>query len=312
MSDSIPHGHGHGHTHGPVDPDLAESRAGVRVLLISFIVLGVTALAQVVVVLLTGSVALLADTVHNVGDALTAVPLAIAFVLARRPPSRRFPSGLGRTEDLAGLAIVGLIAFSGGFALWQSVDRLRHPHKPEYLAAGIAAGVVGFVGNELVALYRIRQGRRMASAALIADGMHARVDGFTSLGVAAGLVAVALGFEQGDPIVGLIISAVIMRIAWQAARDIGVRLLDGIEPADAGAIEESVARQLPAGAVREVRSRWLGHVIHTDVTVNRHVLATAGLDPDDLADRLQSALRADGTRARTLAVVLGRAGGGQA
>src|SRR5215210_9478292 len=191
--------HGHGHAHGAVDASILESREGVRVLAISLALLGLTACAQLFVVILTGSAALLADTIHNFGDALTAVPLAAAFILARRPPNARYPYGLNRAEDLAGLFIVAAIAFSGGFALYQSIQRLIDPTRPSHLLAGMIAGALGFLGNEAVAVYRIRQGKKMESAALVADGYHARTDGFTSLAVVVGLGAVWLGFDAGDP-----------------------------------------------------------------------------------------------------------------
>jgi cation diffusion facilitator family transporter len=297
------HSHAHAHDHGPVDPDLAESRDGVRVLMISLLILGLTAAAQILVVVLTGSVALLADTVHNVGDALTAVPLAIAFLLARRAPTARFAWGLGRAEDLAGLVIVGLIAFSGLFALEQSIARLVHPHTPHHLAAGIGAGVLGFVGNELVATYRIRQGTRMHSAALVADGQHARVDGFTSLSVALGLILVWAGIELADPVIGIVISLVIARITWNTARQVGIRLLDGIEAEYLDPIHEHVAAALPADALMAVRARWFGHVIHVEVAVDPAHLTHAQLTT--LAAQLEQRLRDAGTRARRVAVVIG-------
>lgn len=292
---------GHSHDHGPVDPDLAESREGVRVLLISLTLLGITAIAQAIIVVLTGSVALLADTVHNVGDALTAVPLALAFVLSRRPPSARFAWGLGRTEDLAGLIIVVLIAFSGAFAFYQSVDRLLHPYTPTHLAAGIAAGFVGFVGNELVAGYRIRQGKRMASAALIADGQHARIDGFTSLSVALGLILVAGGFPIADPLIGIAISIVIARITWNTAKQVGVRLLDGIETEHMVEVRGVIEEELPDGALQGLRGRWFGHVIHLDVQVDTAAIAPSRLH--GLGDELLAALRGAGTRVRAVDVV---------
>lgn len=273
------HSHAHAHEHGLIDADLAESREGVRVLMISLVLLGITAIAQAVVVYYTSSVALLADTVHNFGDALTAIPLAIAFVLSRRPPSQRFPHGLGRTEDLAGVMIVVLIGFSGVFALYQSIDRLFNPQEINYLWAGVAAGVVGFIGNEAVAMYRIRQGRKMHSAALIADGKHARVDALLSLSVVLGLLLVAAGIPIADPIVGLVISAIIGRITWNAARDVGLRMLDGIEPETLDDIRSAALAHVPAESLLDVRARWLGHVIHAEITVDAvWALAHPGLD----------------------------------
>ena len=206
------HSHGHGHSHGLVDPSIVRSRAGVRAVATSFGVLGVAAAAQAVLFVLTDSVALLADLIHNVGDALTAVPLGIAFFLRS-----------ARGERLAGLAVVLAIFVSACVALWQSIDRLVHPHELSYLWVVAAAGVLGFVGNELAAQVRLRAGRRLSSPALIADGNHARADGFVSLGVVASAIVVALGLERADPLIGLGITLVILRITWSSWRTVRAR-----------------------------------------------------------------------------------------
>jgi cation diffusion facilitator family transporter len=297
------HDHDHGHDHGPVDPDLAESREGVRVLMISLVLLALTAIAQAVVVYLTSSVALLADTVHNVGDALTAIPLAIAFILSRRPPSTRFPYGLGRTEDLAGVVIVALIGFSGLFTLYQSIDRLINPREVSYVLAGVLAGLVGFIGNEAVALYRIRQGRKMSSAALVADGQHARVDGLLSLSVAASLLLYWAGFELADPLAGLVIALIIGRITWNSARDVGLRLLDGIEPEELERIRQAVLHVVPEADLADVRARWLGHVIAVDVAIR-----TGAEGVHVLAPELERVIRQHSHRVRTVNLVLAPAG----
>ena len=221
------------HTHDAadsVDDALEATAQGVRALKISLFVLLGTTVLQLVVVFLSNSVALLADTVHNFADALTAVPLWIAFVLARRAASRRYPYGYGRAEDLAGLFIVGVVAASAIVAAWQAIDRLLNPQPIENLGWLMAAGVIGFIGNEAVAIYRIRVGRRIGSAALVADGVHARTDGFTSLAVVIGAIGIALGFPLADPIIGLLISATIFVLLWGTIRSVGSRLMDGIEP----------------------------------------------------------------------------------
>lgn len=202
-------GTGHGHSHGLVDPSIIRSRAGVRVVAASLGVLGATAAAQAVVFVLTDSVALLADTIHNVGDALTAVPLGIAF----------FVRSL-RGEKLAGQAVVLAIFISAMVALYQSIERLVNPRELDYLWAVAAAGVLGFVGNEIAARMRIRAGRRLASPALIADGNHARVDSFVSLALVASAAVVALGLEVADPLIGLGITLVILKITWDSWRTI--------------------------------------------------------------------------------------------
>ena len=202
-------GHGHGHSHGLVDRSITRSREGLRSVLISLAVLLVTALAQGAIFLSTGSVALLADLIHNFGDALTAIPLGIAFLL------RSFLA-----EKRAGYFVVATIFISACVAAFESVDRLIHPRTLDHLAVVAAAGAIGFVGNEIAARVRLRAGARLNSPALIADGNHARVDGFVSLAVVASAGVVALGFERGDPLIGLIITLVILRITWQSIQTI--------------------------------------------------------------------------------------------
>jgi cation diffusion facilitator family transporter len=270
------HGSGHehanqhrggGHTHGGVSASVLGSQEALRTLRLSLVILGATALLQLVVVVLSGSVALLADTVHNLGDALTALPLAAAFLLSRRPATARLTYGYGRAEDLAGLAVLVIILFSAAYAAYEAISRLLHPTTPGYLLAVAIAGVIGFVGNEWVAVYRIRTGRRIGSAALVADGQHARIDGFTSLAVVGGAIGVALGFPLADPIVGLVISVVILRIVWSSAKQIGLRILDGIEPEIVQAIRHEAAHVPGVSSVGEVRARWLGHAVWAEVNV---------------------------------------------
>jgi len=203
------HSHGHGHSHGLVDPSILRSRDGVKTVAISLGILVVTATIQVAIFVLSGSVALLADLIHNVGDALTAVPLGIAFFLRS-----------ARGEQLAGLFVVFAIFVSGCVAMYEAIARLIDPADLSYLGALAAAGVVGFVGNEVAAQVRLRGGKRLDSPALIADGNHARVDGFVSLGVVASAIGVALGAEIADPIIGLGITAVILKIAWDSWRTV--------------------------------------------------------------------------------------------
>jgi cation diffusion facilitator family transporter len=225
------HGHGgrEGHTHGVVDPTIATNDRGIWAIKWSFVILAITAALQFAVVIASGSVALLADTIHNIGDAVTAVPLWIAFRLARRKPSPRFTYGLGRVEDLAGVAIVGIILLSAIVAGWEAVNRLIHPQPIALLWAVAAAGATGFIGNEACAIFRIRVGREIDSAALIADGYHARTDGLTSLAVVVGAAGVWLGFPLADPIIGLLITIAIFGIVWQSAKAVFTRLLDGVD-----------------------------------------------------------------------------------
>lgn len=256
-----------------VDSALEASADGIRAVKISLVALGVTAAAQAILVVITGSVALLADTIHNFSDALTAVPLWIAFVLGRRRPNATYTYGYGRAEDLAGIFIVFMIALSAVVAGYESVRRLLDPAPLTYPLVVVAAGVIGFLGNELVASYRIRVGRRIGSAALVADGLHARTDGFTSLAVVAGAIGVMLGFPLADPIVGLLITVAILTVLRGAARDIYRRLMDAVDPA---LTEEAIAtlRGTPGVIdIEHVRLRWIGHRITADagIVVDQHL-----------------------------------------
>jgi cation diffusion facilitator family transporter len=265
------HGHdhsdGHAHTHGIVDPALATNERGLWAVKWSFIALVVTAFMQLIVVFLSGSVALLADTIHNFGDAATAVPLAIAFMFAGKLPTDRFTFGYGRIEDLAGVAVVLVILASAVVAGYQSVQRFLNPQDITYLWAVIAASVVGFLGNELVAIFRIRVGREINSTALIADGYHARTDGWTSLAVLFGALGVWLGFPLADPIVGLAITVAIFGIVIQSGRSIFTRMLDGADPKVIREIRHAAEHVPEVVDVTEVRARWLGHRLHAEINI---------------------------------------------
>lgn len=278
------HSHAHSHSHGTglkgwlrevfvphshdaadsIDDALESSAQGIRAVKISLLGLGATSLFQLVIVLISGSVALLADTVHNFSDALTAVPLWIAFLLGRRKPTRTYTYGFGRAEDLAGLFIVAMIALSAIVAAVESIRRFFEPQPVHNLGWVLAAGLAGFAGNELVALYRIRVGRRIGSAALVADGVHARTDGFTSLAVVAGAIGIWLGFPLADPIVGLLISAAIVVLLWGTVRDVGRRLMDGVDPSLTDRLTEVIQRHWEEGSAR---LRWSGHHLSAEITI---------------------------------------------
>jgi cation diffusion facilitator family transporter len=267
-----PHSHD---TADKVDAEVEASAAGLRALWVSLAVLAVTALVQGVVAALSGSVSLLGDTLHNAADALTAVPLGVAFLLGRRPPSRRYTYGYGRAEDLAGIGIVLLIAASSALAAYEAVHRLLHPAPVSSLIAVAAAALTGFAGNELVARYRIRVGRRIGSAALVADGLHARTDGFTSLAVLLGAGGVALGWDWADPVVGLAITGAILLVLYQAAREIGRRLMDAVDPA---LVDQAEAALRPVPGVLgtgPVRLRWIGHQLRAECEIVVGADATA-------------------------------------
>jgi len=250
-----------------VDAALEGSAEGLRVLWTSLGILAATAVVQAVVAALSGSVALLGDTLHNAADALTAVPLGVAFVVGRRPPNRRYTYGYGRAEDLAGIVIIVLIAASSALAAYEAVSRLVHPRHVVALVAVAAAALAGFAGNELVARYRIRAGRRIGSAALVADGLHARTDGFTSLAVLLGAGGAALGWRWADPLVGLLITVAILAVLRQAAREIYRRLMDAVDPALVDQAEQVLLATPGVLGAGQVRLRWIGHQLRAECEI---------------------------------------------
>ena len=283
------HAHGHGHSQrrrpgwfraltgrarphshdssDKVDSALESSRVGMRAVWVSLLVLLGTAILQGAVVVLSGSVALLGDTIHNVADALIALPLGLAFLIGRRPANRRYTYGYGRAEDLAGLAVVLFIAASAVLAGYESIRRLAHPTSVDYLPVVAIAALIGFAGNELVARYRIRVGQQIGSAALIADGLHARTDGFTSLAVLVGAAGVAIGWDWADPLIGLVITGAILIVLRDAARQIYRRLMDAVDPTLVTQVE-GVLRHTPGVlGLGTVRVRWIGHQLHAEAEI---------------------------------------------
>ncbi|WP_405738869.1 cation diffusion facilitator family transporter [Streptomyces sp. NBC_01525] len=250
-----------------VDSAMETSAEGMRTLWISLGVLGLTAALQAVVVVLSGSVALLGDTIHNAADALTALPLGVAFILGRRAATRRFTYGFGRAEDLAGIFIVLTIAASSALAAWTTIDRLLNPQEISYLPAVAAAALIGFIGNEWVARYRITAGKRIGSAALVADGLHARTDGFTSLAVLLGAGGAALGWRLADPIVGLLITVAILAVLKGAVREVFRRLMDAVDPALVDTAETALHQVDGVLEVGELRMRWIGHQLRAEVAI---------------------------------------------
>jgi cation diffusion facilitator family transporter len=250
-----------------IDAVMEASKQGMRTLWISLVILGVTALIQAAVVALSGSVALLGDTLHNAADALTAVPLGVAFVIGRRPPTRRYTYGYGRAEDLAGIAVVAFMAASSALAAYVAVTRLLHPQHVTNLPAVAAAALTGFAGNELVAAYRIRIGRAIGSAALVADGLHARTDGLTSLAVLLGAGGVALGWNWADPAVGLVIAVAIVAVLRQATREIYRRLMDAVDPALIDQAQHTLRDTAGVLDIGQVRMRWIGHNLRAECEV---------------------------------------------
>lgn len=260
-------GHSHGYEELAHDQALQADERGIRALKLSLVMLMATALMQVVIVAFSGSIALLADTIHNFGDALTALPLWLAFWLERRRVNRRFTYGYGRAEDMAGVLIVLIILFSALVALYQAYDRLLYPRPLENLAWVMAASVIGFLGNEAVAILRTRVGRQIGSAALVADGLHARTDGLTSLGVLVGAIGVWLGFPRADPIVGALIGVVILFIVKDAAVSIWHRMMDAVDPEIVAQVEHTIGHVDGVLQVEHVRARWLGHSLWLETNV---------------------------------------------
>jgi cation diffusion facilitator family transporter len=256
------------HTHGTIDRALLSSERGIWAIKWSLAALVATALLQVFVVSFTGSVALLADTVHNFGDALTSIPLWIAFTLSRRPANKRFTYGYGRAEDIAGLFILLMILISGLVAGYESFRRLIEPQTVRNLWAVIAAAIIGFLGNEGVAWFRIRVGKQIGSAALVADGYHARVDGLTSLVVLAGAIGVWLGFPLADPVVGLLITAAIFKILWDIGKSVFLRIMDAVDPDVVDDIHHTVKSIPEVIDVNDIRVRWMGHRMHAELSVS--------------------------------------------
>jgi cation diffusion facilitator family transporter len=264
----VGHSHGeHGHSHVGVDSNIVKNKEATRVLMISLVAMLITAIFQAIIVAVSGSVALLADTIHNFGDALTSIPLWIAFVLSRRLPTKRFTYGLNRSEDIAGLLIIIVIAISAVVAGYESIHRLFNGSALTNLWAVALASVVGFLGNELVAIYRIRMGKKMGSAALIADGHHARVDGITSLAVLIGVIGTWLGYPIVDPLIGLGITITIIFIVKDSVKTIFSRLLDGMEPKTIDLMTASIEDVKGVVSVTEVKARWFGHEIKADISI---------------------------------------------
>ncbi len=261
-----PHSHDHGDL--AIDRAFADNEAGIRTVWIALAALAVTSLLQLSIVFASGSVALLADTAHNIGDGLNSIPLLIAFYLARKAATRRYTYGYGRAEDIAGIFIVLSILVSAGIVFWESFQRLLNPQPLEVIGWVAAAAVIGFLGNEAVAIMQIRVGKRIGSEALIADGLHARTDGLTSLAVLLAAGGARLGFPLADPIIGLGIGVAILFITWDATKRIWYRLMDAVEPEIMDQVEAAVTRHTGVQSIKRLRLRWVGHQLHGDVALS--------------------------------------------
>lgn len=273
---AIFHIRGHDHRHDDLTSDKAflDDQEGIRTVWLALAALLVTALLQIIIVLWSGSVALFADTVHNLGDSLNSIPLLIAFYLARRAATRRYTYGFAKAEDVAGVFIVLSIAVSAGVIFWESIQKLLNPQPLTNLGWVAAAAVIGFLGNEAVATLQIRVGRKIGSAALVADGLHARTDGFTSLAVLFAAVGSWLGYPILDPLIGLLIGVVILFITRDAAIAIWDRLMDAVDPELIAQAEKVAQAQAGVKELRRLRMRWMGHRLSAEVHISVDPLLT--------------------------------------
>ena len=261
------HTHEHGYTELAADSALQDNELGIRTIWLALFVLAITTVLQVIIYIASGSVALLADTVHNLGDALNSIPLLIAFYLARRLATRRYTYGFGRAEDIAGILIVVSIAFSAGYILWESVAKLINPQPLTNLPWLTAAALIGFLGNELVAVMQIQVGKQIGSDAMIADGQHARVDGLTSLAVLIAVFGTVIGLPILDPIVGILISFAIVGITWNATKSVWYRLMDAVDPGIINRMEHFAGEVDGVKQVNSLRARWVGHRLYAEMTI---------------------------------------------
>jgi len=259
--------HSHGHDDLAADPAFRDNAAGIRTVWLALAAMVLTSIVQLAILSVSGSVALLGDTVHNIGDGLNSIPLLVAFYVVRRAATRRYTYGFGRAEDLAGVVIVLSIAFSAGLILWESFQKLLHPQPLANLGWLVVAGVVGFLGNETVALLQIRMGKRIGSAALVADGLHARSDALTSLAVLAAAAGSWLGYPIIDPLVGLLMGVIVLFVAWDAAKAVWYRLMDAIDPGLLAEAETIARGQSGVLALKRLRMRWVGHRLHAEAHI---------------------------------------------
>jgi cation diffusion facilitator family transporter len=260
-------GFAHDHSQLHRDSALHLNNLAIRTTMLALFGLGLTTILQIAIYLASNSVALLADTVHNLGDSLNSIPLLLAFMLARRLPDRRYTYGFGRAEDLAGVLIVLSIAFSAGYILVESLSKLLNPEPISQLPWVALAAIVGFLGNEFVAVLQIRVGRQISSEAMIADGLHARTDGFTSLAVLLAVLGTWLGFPIIDPIIGILIGIIIVGITWGAARAIWYRLMDAVDPHLMEITEATLTEHSEVLAVQRLQLRWVGHQLYGETVV---------------------------------------------
>ena len=286
------HLNGHAHEHRSVSlaPAFSGNKEAIRTVWLALLALGITSLIQIAIVAFSGSVALLADTIHNIGDTLNSIPLLIAFYLARRMATRRYTYGYGRAEDVAGILIVLSIAISSVVVFWETIQKLLNPQPMQNIPWVAAAAIVGFVGNEAVALLQIRVGHKLGSEAMIADGMHARIDGLTSLAVLVAAAGSLVGLPILDPLIGLLIGVTILFITRDATRRIWYRLMDAVDPGLVNQMEHYASEVEGVEQVARLRVRWVGHDLFAEMMIVVKDTLTL-VDSDQIAEHVQTALR---------------------
>lgn len=283
------HLHGHEHTSLNADPAFTSNQEGIRTIWLAIVALGMTTLLQIGIVALSGSVALLADTVHNVGDTLNSIPLLIAFYLARRVATRRYTYGFGRAEDIAGIFIVLSIAVSAGVVFWESFQKLLNPQPMQNIPWVAVAAIIGFIGNEAVALLQIRTGRKIGSDAMIADGLHARIDGLTSLAVLLAAGGTFIGLPILDPIIGLLIGVAILFITRDATIRMWYRLMDAVDPGLVNQIEHYTSEVEGVQQIARLRVRWVGHQLFAEMTIAVDEMLSL-VESHQITEQVQTAL----------------------
>src|SRR5215471_9170076 len=279
----------HGHEHGRVNADLYGNQAGLRAVQISTAGMFLVASIQFAIVGIGGSAGLFADALHNLGDVFTTIALWIAFILSRRVANQRYTYGYQRSEDLAGIFIVLVIIASAVAGAWESIQKLTSGSAPTQLYLSMAAALVGVVGNEILAQYKISVGKRINSVPLVADGQHSRIDGLTSLAALIGLMGVALGLRIADPIAGLVITAVILTVVYSTSRSVLQRFLDAVDPHVVPSIIATASEVPGVEGVSDVRARWVGHTLHVMMNIEvaaEMTLASAHAIAEEVRHRL--------------------------
>ncbi|MEO7019520.1 MAG: cation diffusion facilitator family transporter [Ktedonobacteraceae bacterium] len=289
------HGHdepghkGHGHEHGRIETDLYNNRTGLRAVQISTAGMLLVALVQLLIAFSGGSAGLFADALHNLGDVLTTVALWIAFVVSNRAANRQYTYGYYRAEDLAGIFIVLVIIASAVAGAVESILKLTSGNVPTQIYLSMVAAAIGCIGNEVLAQYKINVGQRINSVALVADGQHSRIDGFTSLAALLGLLGVKLGWPLADPLAGILITLVILSVVYSTSRSVLQRLLDAVDPHVVPTIVETTSTVEGVEATTQVKARWIGRTLHISMNIEVNAALTL-LQAHEIAERVRHSL----------------------